>query len=184
MKSRNGIDPAAAMRARRISVSGPGMSAVDAYGGGDYGEHGLQAGVRAGVDAEQRFAAGDGGADGLDRADADGEVDDVAGFRAPRAEGDARAADAAGIHAGQAARLRCANFVDDGRAMDFGEAFERGGVAALRFDEGDEFFPRGAVLQPARELRARGVGDFFREVEGEVDDVGRESSGRRNSLRC
>ena len=62
--------------------------------------------------------------------------------------------------------------------MDFGEAFERGGVAALRLDEGDEFLPRGAVVEPAGKLRARDVGDFFREVEGEGAEVGRAAAAQ------
>ena len=55
--------------------------------------------------------------------------------------------------------------------MHFGEAFERAGVAALRFDHRDEFPPRGAVAQPRGELRARDVGDAFGEVERERDGV-------------
>src|SRR4051812_24037807 len=109
----------------------------------DERENGLQTGFAARVDAEDGFPALDGHAGFFEGAAADGEIDDVSRTSATGAESNTGAADEPRIETCQTTGFRCGEVVDDRCAMHFGDPFKCGSVAALRFHECDEFFPRG-----------------------------------------
>ena len=57
--------------------------------------------------------------------------------------------------------------------MHFEDSFECRGVAALRLDECDEFFPRSAVVEPCAELFSRNGGNLGRKIKRQVDEITR-----------
>ena len=133
----------------------------------EHGQDGGEAGLAARVNAEEWFAGLHAGADFFDLIEADGKIDRVARPGAATSEGDGGATERAGIHGREASGAGRGEIVEEGSAVHVGKAFERGAVAALGFDEGDEFLPRRAIVQPGGELGAGDVGDAFREIEGE-----------------
>ncbi|HEY3601029.1 MAG TPA: hypothetical protein VGK72_03655 [Chthoniobacterales bacterium] len=98
------------------------------------------------MDKKQRLTALDFLAHFLDLGKASREIDRVLSSGAPSAEKHRGATERAGIHFRDHASIRGSNRTNDRRGVHALDFFERAGVALLRFDERDKFFPCAPVL--------------------------------------
>src|SRR5947209_7211657 len=60
--------------------------------------------------------------------------------------------------------------------MQRGDDFQSSGISILRVDQPDELLPCSSVLQPLCELVAGSVGDLFREVQYQPNEIRRTTA--------